>query len=173
LMQRDVMADVLGALGKDSTLTGRTMMWEIARREMAEHPWTGLGPEGFWNWNTGIAHNLVTEQFGIGFNGQYSFHNSYYQNGVDYGYPGFFATVFLATWTLSSAALTWIRNQSVVNATFLMIAAMVILRSNSESDLGGVFGSTVVLLYIAAARKEFGKRSLADAVRSFTTRVRP
>lgn len=41
-------ADILGALGKDPSLTGRTEIWEALMRRVAERPWTGYGYAAFW-----------------------------------------------------------------------------------------------------------------------------
>ena len=154
ILQLDPQEEILGALGKDSTLTGRTMLWEIAQRTMDEHPLTGLGANGYWRAERGMANSIQailqgTERF-TGF----TFHNSYFENGVNYGYPGYWATVFLAAWCCTSAALTWLRNQTATNMAFLVLALMMVLRSTSEADLAGEFAGTVVLLFIAAARKE-------------------
>jgi exopolysaccharide production protein ExoQ len=158
LLQVDAMDELLGALGKDSTLTGRTYLWEIAERTIAEHPWTGVGAQGFWRPEYGLA-NSITQHFDFPTYVGFSFHNSYLENGVNYGYPGYWGTVFLSTWALTSTGLNWIRNQSLVNAAFLVFAAMIVLRTTSEADLAGEFSGTAVLLFIGAARKEFSKRS--------------
>lgn len=159
LLEIDIYERILGALGKDSTLTGRTYLWEIAQRTIDENPMTGVGGNGFWRpeygWTDSIAKYFGYERF-QGF----SFHNSYYENGVMYGYPGMWATYLLAGWAIGSSALTWLRNQTVVNATFLIFVAMIVVRSTSESDLAGELSGTSVLLIIAASRKEFfGKRT--------------
>lgn len=160
MLQIDVMEEVLGALGKDSTLTGRTMLWQLAEQSMADHPWTGLGANGFWRQESGVANTVV--QF-MGFERLiiFNFHNAYYENGVNYGYPGMFATMFLAAWALGSSALNWLRNQSVINAAFMVLAGMIILRTTSEADLSAEYSGTSVLLFIAAARKEWGPKRAA------------
>lgn len=163
VMQVDLKSDILGALGKDSTLTGRTTLWDIAQRQMSEHPLTGLGANGYWRTENAMATTLVRLTGGQEVFTGYSFHNSYFENGVNYGYPGYWATVFLATWALLSAGLTWLRNQTSVNAVFLVIVAMAIVKSQSEVDLALEFTSPSVLLYIAAARKEGLKKNNFNA----------
>lgn len=162
ILQIDVYEKILQALGKDSTLTGRTYLWGIAERVMDEHPLTGVGANGFWRPEYGITDSIAKyfdyEKY-IGF----SFHNSYYENGVMYGYPGFFATIFLSTWAIGSAGMNWLRNQTVINATFLIFVAMIVVRSNSEADLAGELSGLVVLLLISASRKELGRRQPGDA----------
>jgi exopolysaccharide production protein ExoQ len=157
IMQVDVYAEILGALGKDSTLTGRTYLWGIAERVMIEHPLTGVGANGFWRPEYGITDSIA-KYFDYEKYQGFSFHNSYYENGVMYGYPGFFATMFLSAWAIGSAGLNWFRNQTVVNATFLIFVAMIVIRSNSEADLAGELSGLVVLLLISASRKELGPK---------------
>jgi exopolysaccharide production protein ExoQ len=161
MMQIDVMEEVLGALGKDSTLTGRTMLWQLAEQSMAEHPLTGLGANGFWRQESGVA-NSVLQSMGFERLIIFNFHNAYYENGVNYGYPGMIATMFLAAWALVSSALNWIRNQSIINAAFLVLAGMIILRTTSEADLAAEYSGTSVLLFIAAARKEWGPKRVGQ-----------
>ncbi|HET7481213.1 MAG TPA: O-antigen ligase [Rubrobacteraceae bacterium] len=39
---------VLGALGKDTTLTGRTVLWSAVLKAIHERPWLGYGYSSFW-----------------------------------------------------------------------------------------------------------------------------
>ena len=153
LFQFDAVNTLLDALGKDSTLTGRTFLWNMAERIMNEKPLTGVGANGFWRPELGAA-NAITTYFDYSRFVKFSFHNSYLENGVQFGYPGYYATYFLAGWALWSTFRTWIKNQSLINAGFLVLCVMVLIRSNAEVDLASEFSGTVVLLFIGAVRKE-------------------
>lgn len=153
LLQFNAEAAVLNALGKDATLTGRTYLWSIAERVMAEHPLTGVGADGFWRQEFGAA-NSILEYFFYEQYTKFSFHNSYFENGVAFGYPGYWATMLLAGWAIWSTARNWLRNQTIINAAFLVVAVMIIIRSNAEIDLALEFAGTAVLLFIGAARRE-------------------
>lgn len=153
LFQFDAVDSVLGALGKDSTLTGRTFIWDWGHRIMREHPLTGVGANGFWRPEVGIANQITTYFFYEHFV-KFSFHNSYLENGVQLGYPGYYATYFLAAWAVWAAFRTWTRNQTLLNAAFLIFAVMVIIRSNAEIDLALEFSGTATLFFIGATRKE-------------------
>ena len=158
LFQLDAGKAVLEALGKDSTLTGRTYLWETARRIMAEHPWTGVGAEGFWRPELGQARSITTffhyQQFV-----KFSFHNSYLEIGVHLGYPGMYAAILLATWCLFNSVKTWLFNQNTLNGFFLIITALVVIRSNTETDLNTELSGTLVLLFVAAARGALRKEA--------------
>jgi exopolysaccharide production protein ExoQ len=177
ILQIDIKEEVLAALGKDATLTSRTMLWEIAERVMQENPWTGLGANGYWRPENGMANTITNVIMGWDRYINFSFHNSYYENGVNFGYPGYFATAVLAAWICLSAALTWLRNQSVVNSAFLVLALMLVTRTFSEIDLSMEFSGTCVLMFIAASRaKKQGQSSVApvlDYGRSIAARVKP
>lgn len=150
-MNFDLKDNLLAALGKDSTLTGRTYLWETAERVMKEHPLTGVGADGFWRSEYGLA-NSITRYFHYETYVKFSFHNSYLENGVAFGYPGYWATVFIAAWAIFRPGMNWLKNQNTINAAFLILAAMVIVRSTTEIDLALEFSATATLLFVGAAR---------------------
>jgi exopolysaccharide production protein ExoQ len=153
LLQFDAVDSVLAALGKDSTLTGRTFIWGIGRRVMEEHPWTGVGANGFWRPELGAAQEITRYFHYDGFT-KFSFHNSYIENGVQFGYPGYYGSIFIGCWALFSVSRTWLKNQNLLNAAFLILAAMILFRSNAEIDLASEFGATIMLLYIGSMRRD-------------------
>ncbi len=150
-LQFDASNSVLSALGKDSTLTGRTYLWATAERTMAEHPILGVGADGFWRSEYGLA-NAITRYFDFETYVKFSFHNSYLENGVAFGYPGYWATVFIAAWAIWRPGVNWLRNQTAINAAFLILAVMVIIRTTTEIDLALEFTATCTLLFAGAAR---------------------
>lgn len=152
-MRFDAETSLLNALGKDSTLTGRTYLWATAERTMAEHPLLGVGADGFWRSEYGLA-NSITRYFDFETYVKFSFHNSYLENGVSFGYPGYWATVFIAAWAIWQPGVTWLKNQTAINAAFLILAIMVIIRTTTEIDLALEFTATCTLLFIGAARKD-------------------
>ncbi len=154
LMQVDGRKAFLEAFGKDSTLTGRTYLWSIAERIMAEKPWTGTGADGFWRAEFGEANSITRFFFFEKFTG-FSFHNSYLENGTALGYPGYWATVVIAVWGLWRTGMNWLRNQNAINAAFLVLTAIIVVRSNAEIDLAQEFMVTAFFLFIGATRKEF------------------
>lgn len=150
-LQFDAENSVLSALGKDSTLTGRTYLWATAERTMQEHPWLGVGADGFWRSDYGLA-NSITRYFDFETYVKFSFHNSYLENGVQFGYPGYWATMFIAAWSMWRPGITWLKNQTAINAGFLILSIMVIIRTTTEIDLALEFTATCTLLFIGAAR---------------------
>jgi exopolysaccharide production protein ExoQ len=78
------LPDVLEALGRDATLSGRTELWSMAQDAIADHPWLGYGYGAFWEepygpsqtiwdvigWPAPSAHNGVLDLWiGLGIGG--------------------------------------------------------------------------------------------------------
>lgn len=151
-MNVDLKDALLEALGKDSTLTGRTMLWDHAHYLMQEHPF-GFGANGYWRPERGDAITLL-KAFHFHEFTRFFFHNSYLDNGVELGYPGYYATYFVAGWALLMTVITWFRNQTQANAFFLLIAALVVIRVNSEVDLATELHPMAIIFFIGALRSD-------------------
>ncbi|MEL6259080.1 MAG: O-antigen ligase family protein, partial [Pseudomonadota bacterium] len=139
----------LGMLGKDTTLTGRTMLWEAADRIVKERPWLGVGAEGFWMWGRGDANTLLELSHkapGV----RFSFHNSYYEVQVHLGYVGLVSMVGIVLWAGSNSLLGWLRSQDLARSFLLLITGSTIITSFTESTFYRVFDVGVTLVYIAA-----------------------
>lgn len=90
LLDIDVVGAILNLLGKDATLTGRTILWHHAMTSFSERPWLGLGYFSFWN---DPASPAPTIWYVLGARLQ-SFHNIYIDILVDIGALGL--TLFVA-----------------------------------------------------------------------------
>lgn len=94
------LSTILDALGKDSSLTGRTDLWDAARRLIDQRPMLGVGFQAFWRIGNPEAEELWFISHvasGSGFN----FHNLYLNIAVDLGYVGL---ICLSSLLLSIAA---------------------------------------------------------------------
>lgn len=77
-------AAILQALGKDPSLTGRTLIWEALMRKVAERPWTGYGFSAFWGVDSIPAREIRIEtQWPVP-----SAHNGWIDLLVQLGWPG-------------------------------------------------------------------------------------
>jgi exopolysaccharide production protein ExoQ len=74
----------LDVTGKDITLTGRTDLWAVALREIAERPLLGAGFQAFWVQGQPMAEQLWAE-FGITTRQGFHFHNTPISNAVEIG----------------------------------------------------------------------------------------
>lgn len=93
----DDFGAVLDALGKDSTLTGRSYLWKRAHEFISAAPLLGVGYQAFWRPGNPPAEDLWAASFeesGAGFN----FHNIYLHIGVDLGYIGMAFIIITMAW---------------------------------------------------------------------------
>jgi exopolysaccharide production protein ExoQ len=94
----DVVGMALEALGKERTLTGRSVLWEFAMTQINARPWLGGGFDAFWNGGAGSTGEYV--QYVIRSDVK-NFHNSYLDIMVQLGVAGIAVTgafLFLFAW---------------------------------------------------------------------------
>ena len=144
--------EFLELLGRDATLTGRTDIWVILARQVADAPWTGYGYRAFWTvengpvfWvRQGTAWPVPTA------------HNGWIETALALGIPGvaLMATVFLTA--LGRALGRLFRGPETYWA--LGFIAMLGLVSVSESNLMQQ-NSLSWVLFVATAAKLQERRS--------------
>jgi exopolysaccharide production protein ExoQ len=127
----DIVKPLLEAVGKDSTLTGRTVLWDFAQRAVAERPVLGFGYGGFWHeTNTAVPYlrYVVGQQL-------WFFHNVYRETAVSFGYPGLL--LFLATMAVAfHRALSKFFQEPSAFAIFAVLYMVVIsIYCSSENPL--------------------------------------
>ncbi len=122
---------VLGSLGKDATLTGRTDLWPYVLEMIEKRPWLGYGYSGFWlgldgesayiwratGWKPPNAHNGVLDLW------------------LDLGLLG--VSVFLlGFWTSVFRALAWARLSRTSDGLWPVIyITFIVLANLTESTL--------------------------------------
>ncbi|HEY9549670.1 MAG TPA: O-antigen ligase family protein, partial [Kiloniellaceae bacterium] len=93
----------LEALGKERTLTGRSVLWEFALRMIEARPWFGNGFDAFWNVGDGSTGSYL--QYVIRAEVK-NFHNSYLDIAVQLGAVGLALTLsFLLLFAWRALAL--------------------------------------------------------------------
>jgi exopolysaccharide production protein ExoQ len=137
------------SLGKDTTLTGRTMLWEAADKITEEKPLLGTGAEGFWLWGHGQAYTLLELSYKPA-GTRFSFHNSYLETQVHLGFVGLWCLILAVAWCLMRTVVAWFQTQTVVRSYFLLITMVVLVSSFTESWMFNVFDTAVMLFYISA-----------------------
>lgn len=80
----DPIEEVLDWVGKERSLTGRTLLWDLAESAMAEKPWLGYGFSGYW---INPPPEMIQVRFSFGQRITH-FHNNYMEVGVAYGLIG-------------------------------------------------------------------------------------
>ncbi len=140
--------EILKALGKDPTLTGRTDIWEALFRKVDERPWTGYGYNAFWGRDSEPAA-WIRHQTGWSVP---SAHNGWIDLLIQLGWPG---AVLVGTIIASSSVLTLFRLPSAGRREgFWGIAylSIYLLLTLSESVLVSAQGMPWVLCLAILAR---------------------
>ncbi len=147
--QLNLIGDLLSSLGKDSTFTNRTWIWEAGERIARENFWFGVGAEGFWRPESGVAETL-NELDHKPAGTKLSFHNAYIENKVHIGMIGFLMFVWSVTWTLWTVFRAWMRGQGMALSFFLIAALIVWISTFTESYAAGAFDTLNFLFFSAA-----------------------
>lgn len=93
--------DILHALGRDASLTGRAPIWNLVINEIKEHPLVGNGYAVFWRDQHGAANYIrVALQWGVP-----NAHNGWLDLALNLGLTGVFlcaAYLLIAVWRAAS-----------------------------------------------------------------------
>lgn len=156
----NLSTDLLAAVGKDTTLTGRTVLWDKALQSFDAYPWFGLGYLSYW-------YSSQTEAAEIWIlTGQelYSFHNVYLDRLVDVGLVGlslFVASIAVLLWRCTRLLLT---ERTVTWAWCLTLIFFLIALGMSEYPIFWNSEFQLVLSIIAGATCKIALRPSARRV---------
>ena len=139
---------LLGLLGKDATLTGRTRIWAAVMRQIATRPRTGFGYGAVWTDHTGRGPVYwVVKQYGA--RPTYA-HNGWIDLWLGLGIYAvwIWAALLLVTW-ISTLVATYRRSDAYIA---LPLVAMFTLDNLTESSI--LFYNTIgwVVFVIVATR---------------------
>lgn len=138
---------VLGAFGKDSTLTGRTYLWEQGWEAAQQAPVLGVGYAAYWVQGFAEAERLWNE-FYITTRSGFHFHNTYIEALVELGYVGatLISLIILRTlWGHISALIfrAWQAESVILGGVMVLL----FIRSFVEIDTFNPFILGSFLLY--------------------------
>lgn len=141
---------VLGAFGKDSTLTGRTYLWSQGWAAAAQAPVFGVGYQAYWVQGFSEAERLW-EEFYIGSRSGFHFHNTYIEVLVELGAAGV-ALIALPMIRVPLGFLSRLASTRRDPASLVAfgIAWMFLIRSFVEVDVINPYVVGSFLLYYAA-----------------------
>lgn len=143
---------LLEAFGKDSTLTGRTYLWQQGMAAASETPLIGVGYQGYWVHGSLEAERLWNEFYIPSRNG-FHFHNTYIESVVETGVWGtlcLMVVIFTAAWGHLHRFVTSRKNKE--SLLLFAIVALLILRSFVEIDVLFAYQIGSFLLYFAAGK---------------------
>lgn len=136
---------VLDSSGKEVGLTGRTMLWQAADRQIAMRPLLGRGYNAFW-----VPENLeairLWSEMGIESQMGFNFHNTYREILVDLGYIGLIIFVIVAT---VSTLIVLLRTMFKPSISLIMASALLVyfaMKTPFETfGFGGMHLLTLIL----------------------------
>lgn len=143
---------VLGAFGKDSTLTGRTYLWQQGFEAAAASPVIGVGYQAYWVQGFSEAERLWTE-FYIGSRSGFHFHNTFIETMVETGGIG----LLLLTGLLLAALFGHLKRvltqaQGFEPLVLFGVSALLFVRSFAEIDVIFPYQIGSFLLYVAVGK---------------------
>lgn len=146
----DVLMLVLDALGKDTTLTGRTFIWDYAFKTISENPMFGIGYFAYWNSPETTAASIwvITSQR------LDSFHNIYMDIIVAIGIVGLVPFVISLILVLWRSWCQYLRTQSAYRAWLFAYAAFVTIYGFSEYPIFWNNEFQLLLAFAAAASSD-------------------
>lgn len=119
-----VWVPTLEALGRDPTMTGRTILWEWSYQAIAERPVLGWGFGAYFRSPHGELPSLYVPQF---FNYEIAhFHNSYIQTTVDLGVVGLLILLLVILYTVGKA-YAFARAQDASTGIGLLMTMLIFL----------------------------------------------
>lgn len=151
-LQSGALDAVLGAFGKDSTLTGRTYLWQQGMAAAGMSPWFGVGYQGYWVPGFPEAERLWDDFF-IASRSGFHFHNTYIETMVETGLLGTLLLVLVLVRTATGhLRRLLVLDRSPEAALMFLIVALLIIRSFVEIDIMHPYHVGSFLLYFAAGR---------------------
>jgi O-antigen ligase len=127
----DIVQYVLDVLGKDSTLTGRTLLWEFGWEAYNERPWLGFGYKGYWESPSTTAPLL---RFAIG-QELWFFHNNFVDVAVAFGTLGPILLTAGLAFAFYSTTRAFILDPEYINLWPILFLVFVLVLTNVENPL--------------------------------------
>jgi exopolysaccharide production protein ExoQ len=141
---------IVNVMGKDTTLTGRTVLWQHAATLIPLHPIGGVGAGAFWQQNTVDAESLWHE-FHVEARAGFHFHNTYIETFIELGYVGGAVLIALLAATLLRC-IRWSWNDGSVMASLIVsVMLCLIIRSFVEVDTIAPFQIGTFLLWVCVS----------------------
>ena len=141
---------VLGAFGKDSTLTGRTYLWSEGLRAVGEAPFVGVGYQAYWVQGFSEAERLW-EEFYIPTRSGFHFHNTFIEALVELGYVGLVLLVMTMVGVIGGHLKRLLMERRNEESFLLLgIVLMLAVRAFFEVDVMHPYAIGSFLLYYSA-----------------------
>jgi exopolysaccharide production protein ExoQ len=143
---------VLGAFGKNSTLTGRTYLWEQGIDAAKAAPIFGIGYQAYWVHGFSEAERLW-EEFYITARGGFHFHNTYIETAVETGLIGLvLLSLVLFTAVVGQLKRLLSADRDPEAIVLFSVAVLLLIRSFVEIDILNPYHVGSFLMYFTAGK---------------------
>ena len=130
------LEQLLGLFGKDTTLTGRTVLWQYAFDQIRQDPLLGVGVGGFWTPQDGFSTaRRIYIDFHKEAHANFSFHNAFLEIAVHQGLIGLGLVLTSIAWCLWRITIAAIFDMSTPVTLFICLSLILLTRSLTEIGL--------------------------------------
>ena len=170
VLRVDIARDLLGAFGKDTSLTGRTDIWALGNESVRDHPFLGVGAGNFWTFDSWSAVQM-SRRMGMENVEGFNFHNAYYEAVVHLGLFGLLTALYIWGRGMAMIVWSWWTAKAWGDPFWVALAAALLVRSFTESELFRPTLPGAILFWFAVFAAEAGRRELSArrAVRTAAT----
>ncbi|RVL86043.1 O-antigen ligase family protein [Sinorhizobium meliloti] len=152
---------ILGAFGKDSTLTGRTYLWQQGIEAAKVSPLVGVGYQAYWVQGFSEAERLW-EEFYIGSRAGFHFHNTFIEAVVETGLIGLILlTMVLVTAFFGQLKRLLSEDRDPESMVLFGLGALLFVRAFVEIDILTPYHVGSFLLYFTAGKLTIPRRRRA------------
>ena len=138
----DIVESVLDSMGKDSSLTGRTLLWEFGMDAFQERPWLGFGYHAWWATGETAAETLrMVTKFQL-----FMFHNNFLEVAVAFGVLGLIALGAVILFVLATSVRAFLADPQYIRAWPLLYLLLILIQATAENPLFNNHGLVEVLL---------------------------
>ncbi len=143
---------VLGVFGKDSTLTGRTYLWQQGIEAVRQNPVLGVGYQGYWVPGFADAERLWDDFFITGRSG-FHFHNTFIEVTVETGLIGLaLLCMIMLTNVFGHLSAMLSRNRDPGSTLLCALSVLLLMRAFVEVDVLFPYQIGSFLMFYAAGR---------------------
>jgi exopolysaccharide production protein ExoQ len=146
----DPVKAVLGSVGKDATLTGRTVLWDFGWQAFLDRPWLGHGFRAYWESEktTVLLLRYVMQQ------DLQIFHNNFVEVAVAFGVWGPALLLLGIIAAFHRSVMEFLTTRSLSALWSALFAIFVVSLSFAENPLFNNHGFLQVLFVIAMAARD-------------------
>jgi exopolysaccharide production protein ExoQ len=146
----------LNAMGKDETLTGRTILWDFGMEAFNSRPWLGFGFRGYWE-SPETTMQLLRVVIGQDL---WYFHNNFIEVAVAFGFIGPIVLGAGLAWALFAALRSFARDSGYITLWPLHYLFFVLALTFAENPLVANHSIHQVLLIVAVVGQPAARQML-------------